>query len=139
MVSLQKLYDNLEKQIQSVETTIEFTNDLHNKLINVTLPKSVHSYNKNNIATSCRDSAFREYVFQFKRVPTINNSLLESQKGEKISYKDLCKLLSQYVFVNNLYDYTNHTIVCDELLRLICSSNRTTFLLLLKNLRQIIN
>jgi len=139
MVSLQNLYQKLEKQIQTVEEALKITDDVHCKLSNLTLIKNdlTQSY-KSDAATSCRESEFRRHVFKFKNYPSIKNNLLEYRKGTKIKYMELCKLLTQYIFSNNLYDYENNHIICDELLKLITGCNTISFLLLLKNLGQII-
>jgi hypothetical protein len=138
MTSLQKLYDKLEKQIQTVENALENTNDIYHKLNSTTLPKNVQSYKNNSISTF-QNSAFRNNVFQFKTYPIIVHKILECKKGEKITYTQLCKLLTQYIFSNNLFDFENNTIICDDLLRLITGYDTTTFLILLKNLGRIIN
>jgi hypothetical protein len=136
MASFQKLYDKLERQIQTVEHALENTNAIYNKLNSITLPKNVSSYKNNTIF---KNSSFRNNLFQFKTHPTIAHKILECKKGEKITYTQLCKLLTQYIFLNNLFDFENNTIICDDLLKLICGYDTTTFILLLKNLGKIIN
>jgi len=138
MASLQKLYDKLEKQIQTVEKTLENTNAIYHKLNSTTLPKNVSSY-KNKSIIAFKNSIFRNNSFQFKTYPTIVHKILECKKGEKITYAQLCRLLTQYIFSNNLFDFDNNTIICDDLLKLITGYDTTTFILLLKNLGKIIN
>jgi hypothetical protein len=138
MTSFQKLYDKLEKQIQTVENALENTNAIYDKLNSTTLPKSVPSYQNKSIV-AFKNSSFRNNVFQFKTYPTIIHKILECKKGEKITYQQLCRLLTQYIFSNNLFDFENNTIICDDLLKLITGYSTTTFILLLKNLGKIIN
>lgn len=138
MTSLQKLYDKLEKQIQTVENALENTNAIYDKLNSSTLPKSVPSYQNKSII-AFRNSSFRNNVFQFKTYPTIAHKIIECKKGQKITYSQLCNLLKQYIFSNNLFDFEKNIIICDDLLKLITGYDKTTFLMLLKNLGQIIN
>ena len=139
MASLQKLYDKLEKQIQTVEKALENTNAIYNKLNSTSLPKNVQSYTKKHSIDKFQKSAFRNNVFKFKINPAIEHKILESKKGEKISYTQLCKLLTQYIFSNNLFDFENNRIICDDLLKLITCYDTTTFLYLLKNLVKIVD
>jgi len=138
MASLQKLYDKLEKQILTVEKALENTNAIYDKLNSTTLPKNVSSY-KNESIIAFKNSSFRNNIFQFKTYPTIVHKILECKKGEKITYAQLCKLLTQYIFSNNLFDFENNTIICDDLLKLITGYHTTPFLYLLKNIGKIIN
>lgn len=138
MTSFQKLYDKLEKQIETVENALENTNAIYDKLNSTRLPKNVPSCQNKSI-TTFKNSGFRNNCFQFKTYPTIAHKILECKKGEKITYTQLCKLLTQYIFSNNLFDFENNTIICDDLLKLITGYDKTTFLLLLKNLGKIIN
>ena len=46
MTSLQKLQEQLEKQIQNVEGKIERTNEIHHKLTHMSLTKADPNYKK---------------------------------------------------------------------------------------------
>jgi len=139
MASLQKLYDKLEKQIQTVEKALENTNAIYDKLNSTKLPKNVQSYNKKSSISAFQKCAFRNNSFQFKTYPIIVHKILECKKGEKITYAQLCRLLTQYIFSNNLFDFDNNTIICDDLLKLITGYDTTTFIHLLKNLVKIVD
>ncbi len=128
----------MEKQIQTVENALENTNVIYDKLNSTTLPKNVPSY-QNISLIAFRKSSFRNNIFQFKTYPTISHKLIECKKGQKMTYAKLCSLLTQYIFSNNLFDFENNTIICDDLLKLVTGNETTTFINLLKNVGQIIN
>ena len=134
MTSLQKLQEQLEKQIQNVEGKIERTNEIHHKLTHMSLTKADPNYKK-----SFSNSAFRNVLFKFKSYPLITHKVLECKKGQTITYSELCKLLTQYISINNLFNFENHTIICDDLLKLVTGNETTTFINLLKNIGKIIN
>ena len=92
-----------------------------------------------NYKKSFSNSAFRNVLFKFKSYPLITHKVLEYKKGQTITYSELCKLLTQYISINNLFNFENHTIICDDLLKLVTGNETTTFINLLKNIGKIIN
>jgi len=143
MVSLQNLYDKLEKQIQIVEDALKTTDMIGNKLAALKLPKNDQSSNVRNKPCpvdkfnleSCRNSEFRTYKFKFK--PTIKHSILENKANQIITYAGLCKLLTAYILNKNLLNTANK-INCDDFLNLLTGTNSSSFFMLLKCFGRII-
>ena len=137
MPSLQDIFEKLQKKTAILETALCEADDIRKKLENVTLSNRVQSSNKKN-TEGCRNSPFRKVVFCFKPVPEIKHAFLEQKKAEPVSFKKLCKILVDYIRVQNLYDYEGN-IMCDDFLKSITNTERCSFFTLLKNVGKIIN
>ena len=139
MTSFQNLYDKLNKQIQIVEDSLTITKEIRNNLPSSALTINDTSSVDKTVIYRCRNSTFGKNVFYFKSYPTIKHNILECRKNQPITFKQLCNLLTTYIFSNNLYNSANNSIICDNFLKLITDNDETTFFILLKNLRKIIN
>jgi len=122
MSKLQKLYDRLKNKLSEVENTIEYE-----------IP------NDNALAKNeCKSSPFRNVKFRLKNPPTISHPLLEKHKGHPISFTKICNMLVSYITLNKLY-LESGNIKCDGLLKSLTGFETTTFFLLVKNLRHLID
>jgi len=102
MTSLQDLYTKLGKQINIIETIINKTNEIYNRLEN--MRSSIIDLTEPNSLSVYRDSPFRKVLFRFKPCPTlINNPILITYKGMPITFEKLCSFLIKYIAAHNLF------------------------------------
>jgi hypothetical protein len=136
MTDHQKLYDKLLKQIKVVENNIKKTEQIHQQITSYALVNN--ESNKINM-NDFRQCAFRKKLFQFKTYQPISHCFLDRYKGQNITFGKLCEQLSTYICNKNLFNCKDNTIICDDFLKLITKTDYTTFFILVKNLRKIIN
>ena len=135
--SLGDLYVRLQNQIDILETILDDTDTLAQGLDKLSIPVENLSEPNYYDIDHYQQSAFRKVTFRFKKVPEIHHPFLESKKGEKVSYEELCTFLRDYITMNKLVN-SDRTIVCDELLKKICDKDTVSFAGLLKCFNKII-
>lgn len=120
MGKLQKILNDIEKQIDSSKTLLRKCNE----------PFFDNTY---------YDSEFRNCVFKFQDPPSIEYPILNSKKGESIRFRNLCKLLRMYIIQNRLNE-SNGSILCDPFLQDIINdkSSETSFFKLMAGFRRIL-
>jgi hypothetical protein len=128
MSNLLKLYNRLKNKIQEIEKKLNTVNNISGT---TALAKSVGS-------NECRSSPFRDVKFRLKNPPTIRCPILEKNKGCPVSFSKICNMLVTYISMNKLF-LDSGIIKCDDFLKSIIGADSTTFFLIVKNLRHIID
>jgi len=108
MTKIRNLVDDLEEQIANSKSVLSKCNN-----------------HETTTLVSYYKSPFRNNTFQFADPPTINSVLLESKKGTRIRFCDLCALMRSYIYQNDLL-IEDGTIKCDSFLKSIVENTDTT-------------
>ena len=131
------VYACLKSQILMLETTLDETECLAQGLDRLSVPVEKLGQPSFDELRNYRDSTFRKVQFQFQKNPVVSHPFLESQKGKKITYENLCTLVREYIYKNGLMR-DGGVIQCDAFLQQICRAETTTFIGLLQNFNRII-
>jgi hypothetical protein len=125
MTKIRKLYNDLEEQIDKSKSVLDKCKDpLFNKAC-------LNPY---------YGSKFRNQVFKFQDPPTINNAVSVAKKGSSIRFRDLCRLVRDYIVANELC-LENGSIKCDSYLKDVVVSeidSETSFFKIAAGFRRIL-
>jgi len=113
MSDLNTIYENLKQHISNSEKKI-------------TKPLFISMLSK---------SRFRNH--HFKYLEQNNIPYFNERAGKTVKYSDLCKLICEYIRINNLY-LSNGNIKCDEFLKHISERDSVSFIWLISRFRMIL-